>query len=87
MKIDKETMLFKDLTIDDVKRMQLWVEDVVLNGRLEWPTPDWLETWYSELGFNSDDHRLLTQSTVVPQRVLLSIVKFYEKPRFTFKDV
>jgi hypothetical protein len=78
MKINKATQLWEDLTADDVSKMKTWVESVVLHGTCAYPNPDWLMLWFSELEFNTDRQQLLLQPIAVPQRILLSIVKYYE---------
>jgi hypothetical protein len=75
VKINKSTQLWEDLTPTEIGVMCRWAKDVVLYGKLEYPTPPWLMLWYSELGFDEDRQRLMLQSTAVPQRVLLSTVE------------
>jgi hypothetical protein len=75
MKVNKATQLWEELRPDEVSAMTSWAEDVVLRGKVAYPDPPWLTLWYSELGFDEDRQRLMLQSTAVPQKVLLSIVK------------
>lgn len=79
MRINKELQTWEDLTTTDIQVMQRWAEDVLFVGKLEYPTPPWLELWYKELGYD-DRQRLLVQSSAVPQRVLMSIVRQQQKP-------
>lgn len=78
MKINQATQLWEDLTADDVLKMKTWVESTVIYGEFDYPNPDWLMLWFSELEFNTDRQQLLLKSTAVPQRILLSMVKYYE---------
>jgi len=77
MRINKKTLLWEDLTVEEAATMRHWAEDVILVGKLAYPNPPWLDFWYKELGYN-DDNRLLMQSTVVPVRVLLSVLYHLE---------
>ena len=80
MRINKVTQLWEDLKPIDISTMTSWAEDVVLCGKIAYPNPPWLMLWYSELGFDEDRQRLMLQSTVVPQRVLLSILNTIKRP-------
>lgn len=72
-KINSKTMLFEDMTIIEAYLLEEWVNAVVLDGKF---TPNGLvEQWYTECGFNQDQ-RLLVMSTALPQRALLSLLKY-----------
>lgn len=79
IRINKELQIWEDLSTDDIEEMQHWAEDVLFNGKLAYPTPAWLELWYKELGYDGR-MRLLVQSTAIPQRVLMSIVRQQQSP-------
>ena len=74
MRINKKTMLFEG--IDQAMRQQMmdWCEDVILRGRIAWPDPPWVVEWMSAFDYN-ESQRLCTVSIVLPQRVLLSLVR------------
>ena len=72
-KINSKTMLFEDMNSDEVYWLEKWVNAVVLEGTF-YPN-DLVERWYAECGF-SQDQRLLVMSTALPQRALLSLLRY-----------
>jgi len=72
-KISSQTMLFEDMTNDEAYWLEEWVNAVVLEGTF-YPNK-LVEQWYTECGFNQDQ-RLLVMSTALPQRALLSLLRY-----------
>lgn len=77
MYFDPKTKLFRD--ISDQKRQELrdWAKSVILEGTLPTPEPPWVTQLLEAI--NVPGQRLLVLSTVVPQRILLSIVEEDER--------
>lgn len=73
MNINPKTLLFSDLTPQERAEMRAWAEAVILRGELPRPTPEWVVAWIDACGFTSQQALLLI-SSVLPQRVLLSLV-------------
>ncbi len=73
MRIDPHTLLFFDLTATERKEMFAYVEDVVLRGNVP-PTPDWVTSWLTLARLSASHLFLLGISTVLPQKVLLSLI-------------
>lgn len=74
MRINKETMLFEDLSEQDRSEMLSFAKDLVLRGITPNPLPDFVEQWMTAFGY-SDYQRLLIISTALPQRILLSLTE------------
>jgi hypothetical protein len=72
--INKTTKLFEDLTDQEAKELQEWVEGVVFRGTFPVDHPDLIEHWLTAFGFRSNENTLLVISTVLPQRVALSLL-------------
>jgi len=69
-RINKTTQLFEDLTDQEAKELQMWVETVMLRGFL--PTrPPLIDQWFDEVSL---EESLLSLSTVVPQKILMSLL-------------
>lgn len=73
MRVNKKTLLFEDLTEDARRELLVWAEDVVLQGKIAYPDPPWVTEWMKVAGYD-ERQRLLTISTSLPQRILLSLV-------------
>lgn len=73
MKINPTTLLFEDLTDDEREELRSYAESVVIDGVFPQPEPHWVAFWAVMAGY---DHRqkLIVMSTVLPQRILLSIL-------------
>ena len=68
--INKTTQLFEGLTDQEAKDLQMWVEAVMLRGFL--PTrPPLVDQWLDEMSL---EESLLNLSTVVPQKILMSLL-------------
>lgn len=63
----------EQLTNDESRELELFGESIILQGYVDMEHPAWL-AWVSVSG-HDDRQRLLTYSTVFPQRVLLSVIK------------
>lgn len=73
MQVNASTMLVSD--ISDVERADIvqLCEDIILHGKVDWNHPiakQWLDVCAPD-----DRHKLLLYSTVMPQRLLLSLHK------------
>lgn len=77
MKIDPKTLLFTDIPPEMAKEMLAVSEDIMFKGTLPHPRPEWLQEWMQAGGFDERQY-LLIVSTVLPARVLLSIIKHLE---------
>lgn len=76
MRIDQSTMLFVDLTQDDAVAMQAFAERIILRGNIPHPLPQYFHDWMK--AFEYDERQgLIMLSTAFPQRVLLSVVRYY----------
>lgn len=73
MRINKKTMLFEDIDRDTGNQMRTWCVNVVLRGQVIWPDPPWVAEWMRTFDYN-ENQRLSVISTVLPQRVLLSLM-------------
>lgn len=73
MIINPKTLLFEDLTHAEREELRSFAESVVLDGVFPQPEPEWVAFWAIHAGY---DHRqkLLVMSTVLPQRILLSLL-------------
>jgi hypothetical protein len=67
---------FQDLDEDSATEILSWAEDVTVRGRIAYPRPDWVQEWLDVMMFD-ERQALLVTSTVLPQRVLLSLVRYY----------
>jgi len=74
MKIHKMSLLFEDIPEDVRADMTSVVEDIVLRGKIPHPYPEWMAEWL-KIGEFSDKQHLMVISTVLPARVLISIVR------------
>ena len=74
MKINKQTMLFEDISDDEAREMLYFCKDIVLYGKVSFP--DYFEQWIKEFKYDERQKTLLI-STAFPQRVLLSLVLNY----------
>lgn len=74
MKIDKTTLLFSEMSYKERVELFEYAEDVVLRGKLPRVPPTWVAQWFEAAGFD-DRQGLLVVSTVLPQRILLSLLK------------
>ena len=73
MKIDPKTKLFYDIEPVLREEMLATAKTIVLNGEAPNPWPLWLEELMIALGYDGRN-TLLLLSTVVPIRILLSLV-------------
>ena len=76
MKIVLSDQLFYDLKPSEVEEMYQWAEDVVLRGKIAHPHPFWVQDWLDAMNFDMRQ-ALLVISTCLPQRVLLSVARYY----------
>ncbi|TXH14339.1 MAG: hypothetical protein E6R03_09400 [Hyphomicrobiaceae bacterium] len=75
MDIDPKAKIFTDVTDDQAMEMLAWAHSVVVDGVLPQPEPAWVELLITALDLHQQPHnRLLFLSTVLPQRILLSVV-------------
>jgi len=73
MRINKQSMLWEELTPQEKIELYEWAESVVLRGEIP-PHPSWLIQWFETFEYD-ERQRLLLISTAVPQRVLLSLLR------------
>jgi hypothetical protein len=73
--LNKTTKLFEDLTDQEAKDLQVWVEGVMLQGTFPVTHPSLIEQWLLAFGFRSSESLLLVISTVLPQHILLSLLR------------
>ena len=72
MKINKETMLFEDISPETKVEMLKWVKPVVLKDSI--PTePKWLLDWMETFNYSTRERYVLS-STLFAQRVMLSLL-------------
>ena len=69
--INLTTKLFENLTDQEAKELQEWVEEVMIQGCVRHPSPILVDQWIKVFALNAT---LLVFSTVVPQIILLSIL-------------
>ena len=74
MNVNRETMLFENLTDDDAARLRKVMDELVLMGHIMPDAHYFFEVWRICLGFE-DKQGLLLMSTAFPQRALLSLLK------------
>lgn len=76
--LNTDKMLFTEIDVPTRKSMLDWCQSVVLNGNIPTPDPIWLEAMLRAYGEKrqpvTPENRLLFLSTVIPQRILLSLV-------------
>lgn len=73
MVINDQTLLFEQLTEEEKDELRTWVEAVVLKGYFPQPEPLWVGVWAVKAGYNPTQ-KLLVLSTVLPLRILLSLL-------------
>ncbi len=73
MHINRETMLFEDISDVEYTEMLQTMDDIVLCGKLPYPLPWLAAEWMKCFDYN-ETQVLLLLSTAFPQRVLLSLV-------------
>lgn len=78
--IDSTTLLFRDISLKLRHEMKEFCEDIVIKGRIPNPLPDWVEKWFT-VGKFDDRQRLLVISTVLPQRIMLSLLRADQEGR------
>jgi hypothetical protein len=71
--VDKETMLFVDISGALARDMREWCRQVIFIGKTPWPDPPWVTDWLKTFAFD-DRQRLLVLSTVLVPRVLWSLL-------------
>ena len=76
MRIDPVTLLWEDLSPEDVEEMFVVFEDLILKGDIPHPKPKWWTDWYEIAGFD-DRQQLMVMSTVIPSRLGLSLTNYY----------
>lgn len=74
MKINEKTKLFEDLSNEERLEMYEMAEGIVLLGKVPYPMPAWAEEWVTKYEI-IPAHRLLVIATVLPQYMLLSLLK------------
>lgn len=75
MTVNKSSMLIENLDEETADQLTSLMEDIVLRGKIN-TSDHFLSHYFNECGFNNEQ-RLLIMSTAVPQRILLSLVKYY----------
>lgn len=76
MDIDPKTKIFTNLTDAQCIEMVDWATDVILRGVIPQPEPEWVGRLMHALGGDVRPHnRLMYLSMVLPQRVLLAVVR------------
>lgn len=77
MYIDPKTLLFVEMSNQEEFELLAWAENVVLTGMTH-GHPKWIDDrideWLNAAGLEVSN-RLLAISTVIPQRVLISIIR------------
>lgn len=80
MKINKETMLFEELSYDEAEDLRFVCEDIVLAGNAGGViTERYFNAWAEGCGLDAQQHqRMMMLAVVFPQRALMSLVNFYK---------
>ena len=73
MRINKNTMLFEQLSDEEKTDLLGVCKQIVFQGIVPWDNM-LLNTWMTELGFNSPDRRLTMVSIAFPQRAMMSLL-------------
>ncbi len=76
MHVDPQTLLFTEMTDDELADLRLLAESIVLQGETAYGHP-LFDAWCAVAGYSDphDSRKLLVMSTVFPQRALLSILR------------
>ena len=74
MNVNRDTMLFENLTDFDAMRLRVATEELVQTGHIDPDARYFFEVWRASLGFD-DRQGLLLMSTAFPQRALLSLLR------------
>lgn len=76
MFIDTKTQLFKDISPEVRREMLAFCESVVIRGEVPQPHPPWVKQWLDTVMPDHAPHNILLYiSTVIPQRVTLSLLQ------------
>lgn len=73
MQVNASTMLVSDFTDAERADIVKLCEDIIMRGKIDWENPivkQWMDVCAPD-----DRHKLLLFSTVMPQRLLLSLHK------------
>lgn len=73
MKLNKTTLMFEEMTENDLLQVERFCTDIILHGKIQSPLPDYVEEWLVAAG-GERYNDLLMISTALPQRLLLSIL-------------
>ena len=74
MNVNRENMLFENLTDGEAFRLRKSVEEIVLTGKITEDVRDFFEVWRVSLGYD-ERQGLLLMSIAFPQRALLSLLR------------
>lgn len=74
MRINPSTMLFEDFTLEESQELYKVARELVFDGKVPYPHPEWLTEWFKVCGFD-ERQALLVITTVLPQRILFSVCK------------
>ena len=75
MHLNTQTKLFENLTLQECEELTTWAEKVILEGTFQDPEPYWVTQWLRETQVSSNGGALLALSVVVPQYILLSVIR------------
>lgn len=75
MKVDKDTMLFNDLTTEEAYELGELAHNIIMNGESA-TTHSFFKIWCEECEIN-EKQKLLVMATAFPQRALLSVLRFF----------
>jgi hypothetical protein len=74
MNVNRENMLFENLTDHDAKRLRSAVEELVQTGHIMPDARYFFEVWRVSLGYDERQGMML-MNTAFPQRALLSLLR------------
>jgi hypothetical protein len=78
MQLDLKTHLFSDISPEEARQMRIWCESVLLKGEVPSHDPEFVVQLTDAFGLDrTGPRRLVTLSTVIPQRLLLSLVRHH----------
>lgn len=78
MFLNSEYLLFSQLDKAELKELEKVAADIILYGTVPNPMPRWFFEWFEAGGFKEHD-KLMIIATVLPQRLLLSVVMGLER--------
>ncbi len=74
MKIDEKTMLFEEMSEEELRSLYEWTKDMVQNGNIGEPWPEPVKLWMEKFAQNEDQIPLILKSSL-SQKALLSLVE------------